>query len=430
MLRPSILYPVAWLLLTAGLCGAQGVADWLPQINFRPSPALQAAVMNRPAIAEKGIWHFQKMEAGTGALYTDCFAFTVMKPPRVAGRDMTQTELLHWSRSHLNDFLPQEMASCRVEGFEDQWRWESSVSAAGAVVEFGLKTAEPPGVACMAVAEQNSAYWALCSVHASAQGMRDWPVSGNRWFGISENAQAEPDEPAVKKKEKGAPEARPAAKKQYTFYTRGAWRLQSGTGPEQAGAIIKREEELWKGFSAKLQAFITENGGECAPGTVPSGQWQHDWDQVRGTIFSPRVSWADPEGTWVSQESKERPRFRLEVQPGLRTCEFIETGSGGRELRRTVPMQPAGDQQGWRIERSSVDPEVLEFQGFDAASREQIIAAAPGPCYLVFTRKGGVINARWHGFIVSRDGNGGIAAIKAPGATKPKDYVLAPAKQE
>jgi len=410
---------------------AQGLlTDWLPQINFRPLPALQTALMNRPAVEAGGIWHFQKIEAGTGPLCTDYFGFSVVKFPKVAGREMKPVEFLQWSRTHMGDFLDPALASCQTDGFEDQWRWESAAASPGAVVRVKLLTADPPGSSCLAVTDQNAAYFVLSTVHPSATGFQDWPVSGNRWIGLAEGKSTSEttDEPARKHaSKKSAAPAPPAARAPWIFYTRGAWRARTATDPAKIPAVIAREEALWKSYTGRLQAFIKEHGGGCGPAPVPSGTYQQDWEPVHSSKFAPFTSWVDPEGSWTSTD--KNGRFRLVVHPGFKTCDFTERSSSGKELQRTAIMQPAGTSEGWKIERSSIEPEVLDFLGFDAAAAAQISAAAPGPSYLVFTRKGPVLKAKWHGFIVERDGQGAVAAVKAPGASRPKEYDFAPTRQ-
>jgi hypothetical protein len=408
----------AVLVLNASVRGQdQIVADWARQINFRPSPAQQAALMARPASSGKSIWYYQKIEAGSGRVCMDYFAIHVTKAPQVAGRDMRAGELLQWARTHLNDFLDPAEASCRVEGFQDQWRWASETSAAGAVVHFDLRNADPPGTACLGLAEQNASWWVLSSVHSGAADGVDWPVSGNRWFGWNDLKTTE-----------ATPETAPApsAKKSFTqkpfiLYTRGAWRVRSAAVGEKADAIIAREEALWKGVIERLKAFIIAQGGQCEASALPTGVTKQDWEPLPGVTFAPHINWVDPEGSWVSTDSKKR--FRLVINPGFQTCDIIERGGNGREISRTMPLLPAGAAgDGWKIERSSVDPEVLEFLGFDATARQKIIEAAPAPSFLTFNRKGNNLKARWNGFIVERDGKGGVAGVKAPGSTLPRDY--------
>lgn len=425
-------FPPALGLGLAFFSSAQGApeTDWLAQINFRPAPALQAIIMGRPAVEEGGIWHFQKIEAGTGPLFTDFFGFTIKRFPKAAGREMKPQELLLWSRTHLGDFLDPQSVTAQVNGFEDQWRWESNASASGAVVQFDFKMGNPPGPACLAVTDQNSAFWVLSSVHASAKGVHDWPVNGNRWIGLMETKSHDTsEEPAITEKHKGdkqAGEKKRPEKTHYLFYTRGAWRVRSGTEAGLVPDVIKQEEALWKGYIGRFQDFIIAQGGECGPAPQPVGAFPLEWDKVRDASFAPYIPWADPEGSWTSTDPKAR--FRLVIHPGFKTCDFIERGRDGKELSRSVIMQPAGEGGDWKVERSSVDPEVLEFLGFDATAAAQIMAVAPGPSYMTLTRKGPMLKARWHGFIVERDGKGAIAAIKAPGAFRPKEYDLAPTK--
>ncbi|MDB6069713.1 MAG: hypothetical protein JWL81_884, partial [Verrucomicrobiales bacterium] len=351
---------------------AQALADWLPQLNFRPAPGLQSNLMSRPAVADKGIWHFQKIEAGIGPLCTDLHAFTVVRAPQAAGREMKPSEILNWARVHLGDFLDPAMATCSVSGFHDQYRWESDASAAGAVVRLNLATADPPGPAYLAVTEQNAGYFVLTGVHASTADSRDYPVSGNRWIGWTDakNGGSAADEaPSGSKPKpsnpKNATPAKPSAPgRSFTIYTRAAWRVQSGTDPAKADAIIAREDALWKGFTERLQAFITEQGGQCAPASLICGQFQQEWEPVRNSNnFTPFINWMDPEGSWTSTDPKKR--FQLVIHPGFTTCEFIERAGAGREIRQTVPILPAAAGEGWKVERSSVSPEVLDFLGFD-----------------------------------------------------------------
>jgi hypothetical protein len=418
-----------WLALFS-LAQAAPETDWIPQINFRPAAALQSIIMGRPAEEDGGIWHFQKIEAGTGPLYTDFFGFTITRFPKAAGREMKPSELLQWSRSHLGDFLDPKLATTQVDGFDDEWRWESNASASGAVVQFNFNSGTSPGPACLAVTDQSSTFWVLSSVHASAKGVNDWPVNGNRWIGLMETKSHETREeaPAFAKPrgDKKTADKKPPVKPHYVFYTRGAWRVSAGISANQAPAVVKQEESLWKGYIERFQAFIIAQGGECAPVPQPVGCFPQEWEKVRDSSFAPYVPWADPEGSWTSTDPKGR--FRLVIHPGFKTCDFIERAKEGKELSRSATMQPAGEGGGWKIERSSVDPDVLDFLGFDSTAAAQIIAAAPGPSYMTITRKGPVLKARWHGFIVERDGKGAVAAIKAPGAFKPKEYDLAPTK--
>lgn len=384
--------------------------------------------MTRPAAADAGIWHFQKIEAASGPLGLDFYGLTVVKPPKAAGRPLKPDEVVHWIRTHFSDFLDPNYASSRVEGFEDQWRWQSATAAAGAVLEVSLLKAEPPGTACLALTEHSPASWVLTTVHAADPKFRDWPVSGHRWFGWTALRNPDETDPApVAPRSRGKPAPRPSPKadghQPYQILTRGAWRLPAGTDPTQWDAIAAHEDALWKGFIQRVQTFITTQGGECGPSPAPDGMRREDWEPIRNANFAPAVHWVDPEGTWASNDPKKR--FKLVIHPGFRQCDFIERSSSGLELSRTVPIQPAGDGEAWKIERSSVDPEILAFLGFDPKATSQIIAAAPAPSYLTFFRKGPLLKARWYGFIVERDAKGGVAAIKGPGATRAKDYDFA-----
>ncbi len=433
MMRISL---VSFALWCAGqsILMAQSVADWLPMINFRPALPHQTALMTRPAAAPAGLWHFQKLEAGNGPLGLDAYGLTVIKPPKAAGRELKPDEVLHWIRTQFTDFLDPALASSRVEGFEDQWKWQSSSAGAGAVIHVTLAKATPPGTACLALTEQTPASWVLSTVHAADTARRNWPVSGNRWFGwtaLGSPADPDPETSLTGRKGKPAPRAaaRPAGHQPYQIITRGAWRLPAGTPPDQWDTIAAHEEAFWKGFVQRVQTFIIDQGGECGPALPPDGTMRQDWEPIRQANFVPAVHWVDPEGTWTSTDAKNR--FRLVIHPGFQQCEFIERSASGLELRRTVPIQSAGDGEGWKVERSSVDPETLGFLGFDAKTTAQIIAAAPPPSYLIFSRKGPLLKAKWCGFILERDGKGGVAAIKAPGATRHKEYdfTLTPAPQ-
>lgn len=413
----------AALVLTSSSARSQDqiVADWARQLNFRPSPSQQAALMARPAAPGKGIWYFQKIEAATGRVCMDYFAFNVVKAPQVAGRDMRAGELLQWVRTHLNDFLDPAEASCKVEGFQDQWRWASETSAAGAVVHFDLKNADPPGTACLGLAEQNPTWWVLSSVHTGAADRQDWPVSGTRWFGWNDIKTTQ-----EATETKAAPGSKKTfVQKPFVLYTRGAWRVRGAAAGDKSDAVMAREEALWKGVIERLKAFVIAHGGQCEPSNLPTGVTKQDWEPLPGTAFAPHMNWVDPEGSWTSTDPKNR--FRLVINPGFQTCEFIERGGNKRELSRTMPLLPAGAAgEGWKVERSSVDPEVLEFLGFDAPVRGKIVEAATPPSYLTFTRKGSSLKARWHGFIVERDGKGGVSGIKAPGSMPPREYDFAP----
>lgn len=403
---------------------AQTVSDWLPLVKFRPGITQQASLMTRPVEGVEGIWYFQKIEAGTGPLHLDSYGFTVVKPPKVAGREIKPDELMHWARTQLADFLDPSLAVPEVEGFEDKWRWQSLAGAAGTVLHINLPSAVPAGTACLLVGEQTPSTWTLTTVHPARADRQSWPVSGNRTFFWKEVRSTEP-EPEEAKPGKRASRPAPVKPgfKPFTITTQGAWRLPAGTDTAKTEAIAAREAALWKGYMERFQAFITKQGGECAPAGFPDGGMVQEWEPIRNTSFFPEVHWMDPEGSWTSTDPKAR--FKLVIHPGFRQADFVERSNSGRELSRTVPILPADDGTGWKVERSSVEPEVLDFLGFDAKSSAQISAAAPGPSYLVFNRKGLVLKARWFGFIVERDGKGGVAAIKAPGAARPKEYDFA-----
>ena len=418
-----------FFLFSLSVLPAQTVSDWMRQINFRPTAGQQTALMTRASGTDGGIWYFTKLEAGTGPLCLDYFGLTITKAPQAAGRDIKPAELMHWVRTHLNDFLDPALASCRTEAFEDQWRWESDTASVGAVLRFDLRKADPPGTSFLSLTEQNAAWWILSTVHAASPESQDWPVSGNRTFGWGEiklSDQPNEEVPAAeispkKQKQKQKPVvSKVPAKRSFSVYTRGAWRARAESSPAQVKAIMEREAELWKGCMDRVAAFVVAHGGTCGPASYRTGLFPQEWEPILNTSFAPSVSWVDPEGSWTSKDPQSR--FRLVIHPGFRTCEFVERVRGGKELSRTVPMKATETGDGWKVERSSVDPEVLEFLGFDAAAREQIIAAAPPPSYLVFNRKGAALKASWNGFIVERDGKRAIAAIKAPGAFKPKEY--------
>jgi hypothetical protein len=409
---------------------AQPVSDWMRQINFRPSSSQQTALMTRPSGTAGGIWYFSKLEAGSGPLCLDYFGFTVTKAPRAAGRDIKPAELMHWVRTHLSDFLDPAMASCRVEGFEDQWRWESDTAAVGAVLKFDLRATDPPSTSFLSLTEQNAAWWVLSTVHSASPGSLDWPVNGNRTFGwgelkLEESAMEDSAASSKKPQQKGkAVVPAVALKRPFSIYTRGAWRVKAGSSPEQAKAIMEREAALWKNCMDRVAEFVVTHGGACGPAPHRTGLFPQEWEPILNTSFFPLVNWVDPEGSWTSKDAQAR--FRLVIHPGFGTCELVERGRGGRELSRTVLMTSTESGDGWKVERSSVDPEILEFLGFDATARAQIIAAAPPPSFLAFNRKGGGLKAQWNGFIVERDGKGAIAAIKSPGAFKPKEYEFGP----
>ncbi len=423
-------FSLTFLLAVVPAGAAQSLADWLPWVTFRPTLTVQSAIMSRPAAADAGIWYFQKIEAGTGPLRLDSYGITVTRAPRVGGREIKPDELVHWIRTHLADFLDPALAVPEVVGFEDRWKWESRASAAGGVVRLALPRATTAGTSCLAVTEQDASSWVFSTVRAAGADLRDWPVNGNRWIGWRsiKSAEAGEGEEAGTAARKGAVPGAAGAKTggvpPFTFSTRGAWRLPAGTDPSQAEALVAGEEALWKSFIQRVQRFITDLGGECVPDSFADGLMTLDWEPVLANNFFPDVPWMDPEGVWGSTDSISR--FRLVIHPGFRQCDFTERSSRGGELTRRVPIQPAGEEGGWKIERSSTDSEVLAFLGFDPKTIAQITAAAPGPTYLIFTRKGGVLKARWHGFIVERDGKGNVAAIKAPGAVRPKEFDFAP----
>ncbi len=380
--------------LAAAPLSAQSVQDWAQIMNLRPSPAVQNSVMTRGAAGD-GVWQVQKLDHGQGQLHGDCFGFSISHLPSAGGKDMLPQDLLHWVRVHLSDFINPEIGSCSVKGFEDQWRWESKLPGS-AVVYFDIK-APMAFRGCQVVSEASPMHWVFSTVRASGEGMKAWPVSGNRWFALV------------------------GQQKSLNFYTRGVYRLPAAPADAAAGAAtIAAEQAFWRDWMGRVEGFVKSRGGKTsAINGITPGIVAQDWDSLRGSLYSPAIKWVDPEGTWISDDPKAR--FRVVVKPGMMECDLIERTAAGTELLRTLPLHPGGA-EGWRLERPNSDNEVLTFAGFSEATIKLIQTAKPGPSILRFQRKGNQLKAKWQGLSVSLDGKGGVAAIQEPSTSKSREY--------
>ncbi len=390
---------IALLGLASSPLMGQSVQDWAQLLNLRPSPTVQNLVMTREAQGGGGIWQVQKIDNATGPLHGDCVGFTITKLPKVGGREVAGPDLVQWLRIHMNDYLDPAVAQIAVEGFEDQWRWESR-NPMGAVLLYKWKGSAARQTA-QVVTESSNTHWIFTTVRPTGTGGAAWPVTGNRWFAVSPH------------------------EKNLNFYSRGAYRLTAPAADEAAAqAIITAEQKLWSDFMNKVEGFIKARGGQTAPMTsIAMGQVRQDWDPMKGNIYQPLVKWVDPEGAWVTDDPKAR--FKLVVKPGMVECEFIERGLNGAELIRTLPLQPSGA-DGWRIERPNTDKETLAFAGFSEATVKHVLAANPSPSIFKFTRKGNQLKAGWSGLSVSLDGRGKVAAIKDPAMARAREFALNP----
>lgn len=122
-------------------------------------------------------------------------------------------------------------------------------------------------------------------------------------------------------------------------------------------------------------------------------------------------------GRWLSTDA--RSRFQVNIENSSVT--WIERDPAGKKLETTSLYSVIGS--GIRITRENTDA-VLDFLGFQAATRAEILAGNPRPSYIDLQRRDGTIVGQWYGLSVTKDSRGRIQEIRQPGSRPPTEFVF------
>ena len=271
-----VLYLFAWTaFVKAG--NSLDLGPWQNLISFRAPLVIQKKVSNRGVFPL--IWSIQPIENGWGDVNLDYYPVVIKTFPTISGKVQTPQELLAYVREHFEQFLEPKIAEFGPYDLEnDEPVWESS-DPTGAVMRFLIKdivSGLNPDNGSVVVANATPLSWTFSTLWSA----RDFahPVSGNREFGIAEQADGS-----------------------NVFYTRGADRVTTPGDYAISTLIFQAADLLWADIQNKIVAYVNNNGGQAQIGQRISER--HDWNSVRTAYFKPTVQWMSEIGRLVTLRS-------------------------------------------------------------------------------------------------------------------------------
>lgn len=187
----------------------------------------------------------------------DYFPVTINTMPTINGHLYIVAEFLHYLRVNINDFTNgTTFTPYNAWGIDDRNLWNSD-SPSGSMIAIDM---EGPDNGTVMTSFSSSNMWTFTTVHDPMYG--DHPVSGNRDFGYTTNAD-----------------------NSVTFFTRGVDRLTNWDATAaQALANIPfgKAEALWTSFQNGINSFVSAHGGAS---TVNNPQISRpNWDVLKQVL--------------------------------------------------------------------------------------------------------------------------------------------------
>ncbi|WP_447641691.1 MULTISPECIES: hypothetical protein [Chitinophagaceae] len=229
-----------------------------------------------PTITIDDIAHIQNInDAYSEVVNMDYFPVNVTKLPN----GYTAEQFEHYIRVNINDFVDNSNSTFtpyQWYGVNDVNLWNSS-NPYGAVVSIDIKLSGQSFFGddgSVVVTKVSSNGWTFTTIHDPYNG--DHPVSGNREFGFTANANGS-----------------------YTFYTRGVDRLTSIDGgllQNFTNFPFNSADGLWGSFQNKIKDFVNSHGGSASlsnflnvdnKGKQVANSYQYyrpDWQKVKDVL--------------------------------------------------------------------------------------------------------------------------------------------------
>jgi hypothetical protein len=344
--------------------------NWVSEISFRPSTAVQGIVFGQPTIAPSNPWHFHKLERGTGPLVLEYQELQIQRMPVILGQSMTVTELFNYLRNNMGEFMDPALATAKPHSFQDKWRLLADKTSAGAILDVEQKAEK----SALVVSQLTGDTMALSSIFVGQPGVEAHTVAGTRWLGT-----------------------RAGPGSGVTIYTKAVLRAVAEPNAPAGDAA------LWKGFLIQLGTWVNGLGGK-ATAPIAKPPQEHDWDTVSTTMFFPSERWLDLDGKWEVRETRENKlkRFMIQIHEGMAGATLVERALDGKELKREVRITGAGP-GAWALERAQ-DAEVLAFLGVKEKLAAEALATPLPPSSLIVTRKGDKLSAVWKGVVLQTNG--------------------------
>ena len=221
-------------------------------------------------------WYIQSLENADGtAINLDYFPIRVSSLPILNGKQSTAAEFLEYIRLNINHSLDQSKSSFQPHPLlmpAESERWLNS--PLGSVIMISIPGDKPFGFVgddgSVIVSDYQPDSWTFSTIHEPQAS--DHPVSGNRQFGYTQNADGS-----------------------YIFYTRGADKL-TGTLDDLLGLVTKaatgevyqfsEADNLWRSFQKDIADFVNQNGGSAQKQAPVTNR--PDWEKVKDAIKNNR----------------------------------------------------------------------------------------------------------------------------------------------
>ena len=231
----------AWI-ATARFVPTQSIVDKLNTIiSSRTVPSESGA----PGFTSIDVAHLQSInDAYSTVVNLDYFPVTITQLPVVNGQTWTPAQFLNYIRTNINTFVNGNavFSPYNAYGINDGPTWNSTAPV-GAAVGINLFGPDDGSVITTYSAPDR---WTFTTIHEPMYG--DHPVSGNRNFGYTTNADGS-----------------------YTFYTRGVDRLTSWDGAlfqDRTGIPFNKNDELWTSLQIGISSFVNNHSGSSFVNTV------------------------------------------------------------------------------------------------------------------------------------------------------------------
>jgi len=211
-------------------------------------------------ITSTDVAHVQSINDGySSVINMDYFPVNVTKLPNFGGTQWSALNLLQYFRTNINSFVNTSYSSFApydYYGVDDRALWYSA-NPDGAIVSITIPGDDGSVITTFPFLANN---WTFTTIHDPYNG--DHPVSGNRQFGFTLNADGS-----------------------YTFYTKGVDRLTGVLGTllqSTTGVPFKDADALWTSFQNGLVNWINLNGGAAT--VVPPTKNRPNWDLVKQVL--------------------------------------------------------------------------------------------------------------------------------------------------
>jgi N-acetylmuramoyl-L-alanine amidase len=236
------------------------LGPWARLVSFRPPETVQRSLAKH--VPE---WTVHRLEAANGPINLDHYPVEVRTLPEVDGLRLTAEQLLAHVRTHLDDFVDTRMCSFQPYDEDEASKW-ASADPVDAVVHIDMRSGADwanPDDGSVVCAEAAPDHWIFSTIWTLGDGGH--PVSGNRWFGFSEESGT------------------------LTFSTRGADRPTTLADAALADVIFTSAHALWMSLQQGIARFVNEHGGDASVGVAHSERY--DWPAVSLLHWSPTASW-------------------------------------------------------------------------------------------------------------------------------------------